>query len=51
LEIVYPDIDAAEAKQTLVEFSELFSEPLELTIVASGGRIKQRHKLVQERGE
>jgi hypothetical protein len=30
LGIVYSDIDAAEAKQTLVEFSELFSERLDL---------------------
>jgi len=29
LGIVYPDTDAAEAKQTLVEFSELFSERLD----------------------
>ncbi len=30
LGIVYPDTDAAEVKQTLVEFSELFSERLDL---------------------
>lgn len=29
LGIVYPDIDATEAKQTLVEFSDLFSERLD----------------------